>query len=549
MSTITHAYLGGLVHKRGEDGFLYVNGLVSDDTLDLDQQRCDPNWLNSAVPGWFKSAGNVRLMHQPQAVGKAKELSQKGTGWNAMIKVTNPQVATDIEEGVLTGLSVGIKNARVDKSLTAPNGLIVGGDIIEVSLVDRPANPSCTIEMAKMDGGDWQFMGIDANHDNNVEVVVSSPVTPEGLQPGQGWIPAPDAPLGQVEADGGIEDASDVEENLQDPETVLDQDAPKGATLQNTPDKGGNQDDELAKAVKFLEDVIAKRTFTDAERKDLAAKGKAMPGGGYPITNVETLKDAIQSIGRAKDRTATIAHIKSRAKALGHSELIPDNWKTAQGLVQVLFADVQKGATADEWMHDPTQIKVVSDGLIDFAIAELNEMKTGENEVCDVQMLLSAFDTFTSWVNHEANEGETTPPFNDSGDDDMSTYVSMGVSPDLIKSATAEDATDELKTELKSEIRKALGFDEETINKAQITELQESVETLKAALEEVQEMAAPGGPALRQTSDQRRKSATFDIISNQATATRNRADAAYDPELKKSLYAEADKLDAALGSL
>src|ERR1035438_142140 len=522
MSTITHSYLGGLVHKRGDDGFLYVNGLVSDDTLDLDQQRCDPNWLNSAVPGWFKSAGNVRLMHQPQAVGKAKELSQKGTGWNAMIKVTNPQVATDIEEGVLTGLSVGIKNARVDKSLTAPNGLIVGGDIIEVSLVDRPANPSCTIEMAKMDGGDWQFMGIDANHDNNVEVVVSSPVTPEGLQPGQGWIPAPDAPLGQVEADGGIEDASDVEENLQDPETVLDQDAPKGATLQNTPDKGGNQDDELAKAVKFLEDVIAKRTFTDAERKDLAAKGKAMPGGGYPITNVETLKDAIQSIGRAKDRTATIAHIKSRAKALGHSELIPDNWKTAQGLVQVLFADVQKGATADEWMHDPTQIKVVSDGLIDFAIAELNEMKTGENEVCDVQMLLSAFDTFTSWVNHEANEGETTPPFNDSGDDDMSNaYISLGVSPDLIKSASAEDATDEVKTELKTEIRKALGFDEETINKAQITELQESVETLKAALEEVQEMAAPGGPALRQTSDQRRKSATFDIISNQATATRN----------------------------
>lgn len=538
MSNITHAYLGGLVHKRGDDGFLYVNGLVSDDTLDLDQQRCDPTWLSSAVPGWFKSAGNVRLMHQPNAVGKAKELSQKGTGWDALIKVTNPQVATDIEEGVLTGLSVGIKNARVDKSLTAPNGLIVGGDIIEVSLVDRPANPSCTIEMAKMDGGDWQFEGIDIDHSNNLDVVVSSPITPD-LEVGQGFIPAPDAPLGKPESDEDLQDASDAQENTQDAETVLALDAPKVA----------EPDDELAKAVKFLEDAIAKRQFSDKEREAAAKSGAAMPGGGFPIKTVEDLKNAIHAIGRAKDRTATIAHIKSRAKSLGRSDLIPDNWKTASGLVQVLFGDVQKGATADEWMHDPTEIKTVSDGLIDFAIAELNEMKSGENEICDVQMLLSAFDTFTSWVNNEAQEGETTPPFNQGDDDMANAYISLGVSPDLIKSATAEDATDEIKTELKTEIRKALGFDEETINKAQITDLQESVETLKAALEEVQEMAAPGGPVLRQTSDQRRSSAAHDVISTKAAEIRARAESAFDPSLKKALKDEADKLELALASL
>ena len=261
MSTITHAYLGGLVAKRGDDGFLYVNGLVSDDTLDLDQQRCDPTWLNSAVPSWFKSAGNVRLMHQPNAVGKAKELSQKGTGWNAMIKVTNPQVATDIEEGVLTGLSVGIKNARVDKSLTAPNGLIVGGDIIEVSLVDRPANPSCVIEMAKMDG-DWQFTGIDVDHTNHTDVVVGSPITPEGLKPGEGWIPAPDAPLGKPESDEDIEDASDAQENVQDAETVLALDDQKSATV----------DTIRAEFETFLAD-IEKRQFSDKEREAAAKTG------------------------------------------------------------------------------------------------------------------------------------------------------------------------------------------------------------------------------------------------------------------------------------
>jgi len=565
MSNITHAYLGGLVHKRGDDGFLYVNGLVSDDTLDLDQQRCDPKWLDVSVPQWMKSAGNVRLMHQPTAVGKAKEIAKSGTGWNALIKVTNPQTATDIEEGVLTGLSVGIKNARVEKSLTAPNGLIVGGDIIEVSLVDRPANPSCVIEMAKSAGAEWDFKGVEVATD----VVVSSPITPEGLEPGQGWIPAPDAPLGQIKADGGIEDASDAEENIQDAETVLALDAPKSAKACATCDGKGTikdghvdcpdctksvdlEDDDLAKAIAALEAAIEKRQFSDAKRKQLADKGQALPNGGFPIENKGDVENAVKSIGLAKNRSEAIAHIKSMAKKLNCTDLIPANWKTAQGLVQVLFGDVQKAATPDEWMHDPTQIKVISDGLIDFAIAELNEMKNGEDERYDVQQLLSAFDAFTSWVSGEANEGETTPPFNDSGDDQMSSaYISLGVSPDLIKAASADDATEETKTELKAEIRKAVGFDEEiAIYKAQLTEMQETVTTVKAELAEVQELAAPGGPVLRQTSDQRRKSAAHDTISAKAAEIRARADAFVgEPSVKQALYAEADKLDFALNSL
>src|ERR1017187_739124 len=152
MPNITHAYLGGLTYKRGDDGFLYIKGLVSNDTLDLDQQRCDPAWLDTAIPRW---KGNVRLMHQPQAVGKSQGVEKNGTGWLSTIKVTNSQTAIDIEEGVLTGLSVGIKNANVVKSPLARNGLINGGDIVEVSLVDNPANPDCIFEIAKMAGDSW----------------------------------------------------------------------------------------------------------------------------------------------------------------------------------------------------------------------------------------------------------------------------------------------------------------------------------------------------------------------------------------------------------
>lgn len=73
---------------------------------------------------------------------------------------------------------------------------------------------------------------------------------------------------------------------------------------------------------------------TGARRK-AAAKGQAMPdttgsGGRFPITNRDTLQRAIQAVGRAKGgeagRNAVRRHIMRRAKALGLSNLIPDNW-------------------------------------------------------------------------------------------------------------------------------------------------------------------------------------------------------------------------------
>jgi len=35
------------------------------------------------------------------------------------------------------------------KDIAAPNGRIIGGQIVEVSLVDRPCNPTCTLTLTK----------------------------------------------------------------------------------------------------------------------------------------------------------------------------------------------------------------------------------------------------------------------------------------------------------------------------------------------------------------------------------------------------------------
>lgn len=128
-----------------------VTGYATTGGLDLDGQRCDPKWLKSAIPEWM-TWGNIREMHSPSAVGTAKsaELDDKGAFIKA--KVVDDDAWKKVEEGVYKGFSIGIKGPILRKSADAPNGVIAGGIICEVSLVDRPANPECVLSVAKAAG-------------------------------------------------------------------------------------------------------------------------------------------------------------------------------------------------------------------------------------------------------------------------------------------------------------------------------------------------------------------------------------------------------------
>lgn len=68
--------------------------------------------------------------------------------------------------------------------------------------------------------------------------------------------------------------------------------------------------------------------FNTMQRRRLAARKQAMPDGSFPIRNVSDLKNAIQAYGRAKNKEATKAWIKRRAKALGREDLLPNNWRS-----------------------------------------------------------------------------------------------------------------------------------------------------------------------------------------------------------------------------
>lgn len=72
---------------------------------------------------------------------------------------------------------------------------------------------------------------------------------------------------------------------------------------------------------------VNKHYFSKGERKKLAKEDEAMSDGSFPIRNTQDLKDAIRSVGRAKDPAAARRWIKKRARELGETDLLPEDWK------------------------------------------------------------------------------------------------------------------------------------------------------------------------------------------------------------------------------
>ena len=532
---ITYVGIGDLTFKEADDGSMFVYGLATDPTLDMDQQICDPGWLKSAMPQWFKTGANVREQHSSIAAGVGIELNADGDKWMLKSEVVDPVTQTKVRKGVLKGYSIGIKQAKVMKSDEAPNGVIVGGNIVEVSLVDRPANPSARIEIAKSVNGELTMSEIEKADDILQEAVMTEGPAAEGRTPedrelvctdceGEGKVHTVNNEWNTCEMCGGT--------GLRPEDSPLDivQEDPSHPAANLRQDTGINE-------AKADESEVEKREFTDAERADAADAGQAMPDGSYPIKTVKDLKNAIQSYGRAKDPAKVKAHIIARAKALGKESMIPENWSKA------IEADTAK---ADEMEHDPADLKAVRDALIALIKAELDEMANGEeDEICDVSELLTALSIFTEWWSDEAEENETQAPYTseeaETPGDEMA-YIGLGVSADLIKSATATTATDELRDELRAEIVKALGLDD-TTTKTALAEAKEELELLKADLAAVKEMAAPGGPSLRMSQNQTTKSAQVDQLRAEADRYRRTASQIIDMSLRNAYVEKALKLE------
>ena len=149
-------YLYAPITKSDDSSRHVVAPISGPNNVDLDGQIVDLGWLRSAVPHYMKF-GNVRQAHDSKRpVGKAVaiDLDTPDGVPIATIHVVDDNAWNLTKHGVLSGVSVGIKNARVVRDADAPKGRIVGGDLVEISLVDHPANTNAKVTIMKSVGGD-----------------------------------------------------------------------------------------------------------------------------------------------------------------------------------------------------------------------------------------------------------------------------------------------------------------------------------------------------------------------------------------------------------
>ena len=131
-----------------DDGTLKVYGYASSGAVDSDGEVISPDAMKAALPDYMKF-GAVREMHQPMAAGTALEASVEDDGRTSFgAHIVDPVAVKKVTAGVYKGFSVG---GKVLSRNPDNRSEITGIKLIEVSLVDRPANPEAMITVFKVE--------------------------------------------------------------------------------------------------------------------------------------------------------------------------------------------------------------------------------------------------------------------------------------------------------------------------------------------------------------------------------------------------------------
>lgn len=138
-----------------DDGTVKVYGYASSPSRDSDDEIVTPEAILNAIPDYMKF-GAVREMHQPKAAGTALEMKvmEDGRTWFGA-HVVDTEAVKKVQAKVYKGFSIGGKVlSRAEDDMN----VITGIKLVEVSLVDRPANPDAVFTMYKAED-------VDKDHD------------------------------------------------------------------------------------------------------------------------------------------------------------------------------------------------------------------------------------------------------------------------------------------------------------------------------------------------------------------------------------------------
>ena len=153
-----------------------VSGFATLDNLD---QTGDVVTMEASMKAFERFRGNLREMHQPVAVGKVVSFKPEtyydpatkefynGVYVDAYISKGAQDTWEKVLDGTLQGFSIGGKiidsDNEVNKSTGKPVRFIKDYDLVELSIVDSPANELCNILSIQKSNGALIFKGMAAD--------------------------------------------------------------------------------------------------------------------------------------------------------------------------------------------------------------------------------------------------------------------------------------------------------------------------------------------------------------------------------------------------
>jgi hypothetical protein len=429
MNDLTTSYFSIEKSDKQPDGTLMVYGKATDDSVDIDQQICDAAWLDRAMPAWFKSGGNIREQHSSIAAGVAKEYESKADGHYIMAHVVDPVSVKKVDAGVLRGFSIGIKSPRVVRDQKAANGRIIDGQIVEVSLVDRPANPNCQLVLAKSVDGESSLIQVEEltediikhpGHDQSSHGRgggrAGAGAGAAGAAGGGGGGASGEAAGDAVARNASISrSAKGAKSTIKESKAELD-DAyvkhaknPKTSTADKVEQSQIREDaenhmfDATAKLGEYSSSGNKARLASAAESLNSAAKvlsESSLPA--FKKTGAKlgkAGKDIERALGAGK---STDAELRKALQSALHLLSLTKSEETSMGNTVELPVE----AIGDLLKFDKTQYEAAREALANLIAVEAGEMREGHNEIQSIGHLLEAVMHLHAWYEGEEAEGE-----------------------------------------------------------------------------------------------------------------------------------------------
>ena len=108
--------------------------------------------------------------------------------------------------------------------------------------------------------------------------------------------------------------------------------------------------------------------YNAEQLRTMARNGQAMPDGSYPIGDLADLANAIRAVGRGSgSHDAIRRHIMKRARALGASDQIPDNWMANGGMREDQTHIEARGVEEREYTITEVECRGKDDGTVTIA--------------------------------------------------------------------------------------------------------------------------------------------------------------------------------------